>query len=88
MNFIKSGTDSSGKKVELFYQDLGKGRPVVLIHGWPLSHEMWQYQLLELPKHGLRAIAYDRRGFGHSSKPGRLLRAKAACPPGLLRKDG
>jgi non-heme chloroperoxidase len=41
----------------------------VLIHGWPLSHEMWQYQLLELPKHGLRAIAYDRRGFGHSSKP-------------------
>jgi non-heme chloroperoxidase len=69
MNFIKSGTDSSGKKVELFYQDLGKGRPVVLIHGWPLSHAMWQYQLLELPKHGLRAIAYDRRGFGHSSKP-------------------
>jgi non-heme chloroperoxidase len=69
MNFIKCGTDSSGKGVELFYQDQGKGRPVVLIHGWPLSHEMWQYQLLELPKHGLRTIAYDRRGFGHSSKP-------------------
>lgn len=69
MNFIKSGTGSSGNKVELFYQDLGKGRPVVLIHGWPLNHETWQYQLLELPKHGLRVIAYDRRGFGHSSKP-------------------
>jgi non-heme chloroperoxidase len=69
MNFIKSGTDSSGNGVELFYQDQGKGRPVVLIHGWPLSHEMWQYQLVELPKHGLRTIAYDRRGFGHSSKP-------------------
>ena len=69
MNFIQAGGDTGTESVELFYQDLGKGKPVVLIHGWPLSHEMWEYQMLELPKHGLRAIAYDRRGFGRSSKP-------------------
>jgi len=44
------------------------GSTVVLIHGWPLSHEMWDYQLAELPAHGLRVVAYDRRGFGKSSQ--------------------
>jgi len=60
---------TAGEKVDLHYVDLGQGRPVVLIHGWPLSHKSWEYQLAELPKHGLRVIAYDRRGFGESSKP-------------------
>ncbi|OUJ75614.1 alpha/beta fold hydrolase [Hymenobacter crusticola] len=69
MNFIKAGTDSQGHPVELFYQDLGQGSPVVLIHGWPLDSQSWEHQLLELPQHGLRVIAYDRRGFGKSSKP-------------------
>lgn len=69
MNFIKSGTDASGNDIKLFYQDLGTGNPVVLIHGWPLSSAMWDYQLAELPKHNMRVIAYDRRGFGQSSKP-------------------
>jgi pimeloyl-ACP methyl ester carboxylesterase len=69
MNFIKVGTDASGNDIELFYQDLGTGRPVVLIHGWPLSSQLWDYQLAELPKHNLRVIAYDRRGFGKSSQP-------------------
>ena len=69
MNFIQAGTDTAGKPIELFYQDLGQGDPVVLIHGWPLSSAMWDYQLAELPKHNLRVIAYDRRGFGQSSKP-------------------
>jgi pimeloyl-ACP methyl ester carboxylesterase len=55
--------------VDLFYQDWGTGSPVVFIHGWPLNHEMWEYQLTELPRQGLRCIAYDRRGFGKSSKP-------------------
>lgn len=62
-------TGNSGENVDLHYVDLGQGRPVVLIHGWPLSHKSWEYQLAELPKHGLRVIAYDRRGFGESSKP-------------------
>lgn len=60
---------TAGENVDLHYVDLGQGRPVVLIHGWPLSHKSWEYQLAELPKHGLRVIAYDRRGFGESSKP-------------------
>jgi pimeloyl-ACP methyl ester carboxylesterase len=69
MNFIKVGTDAAGNDIEVFYQDLGTGRPVVLIHGWPLSSQLWDYQLAELPKHNLRVIAYDRRGFGKSSQP-------------------
>ncbi len=69
MSFIKAGTDTNGKDIELYYQDLGSGKPVVLIHGWPLSSAMWDYQLAELPKYGLRVIAYDRRGFGKSSQP-------------------
>jgi non-heme chloroperoxidase len=69
MQTIQVGTAANGESVDLAYQDVGTGRPVVLIHGWPASHAMWQYQLAELPKHDLRTIAYDRRGFGHSSKP-------------------
>lgn len=68
-SYIQAGTDLHGKTVELYYQDLGSGKPVVLIHGWPLSHASWEHQLNELPQHGLRVIAYDRRGFGASSKP-------------------
>lgn len=73
MNYIKAGTDAAGNDVKLFYQDLGAGKAakstVVLIHGWPLSSVMWDYQLAELPAHGLRVVAYDRRGFGKSSQP-------------------
>ncbi|WP_234733688.1 alpha/beta fold hydrolase [Tellurirhabdus bombi] len=64
MSYIQAAPD-----VSLFYQDWGTGQPVVFIHGWPLSHEMWENQLTELPQQGLRCIAYDRRGFGKSSKP-------------------
>ncbi len=69
MSFINTRPDVSGHSVKLFYEDLGKGKPVVFIHGWPLNHEMWEYQLAELPKHNLRCIAYDRRGFGKSDRP-------------------
>lgn len=69
MQTIEVGSAANGEPVHLAYQDAGTGRPVVLIHGWPASHAMWQYQSAELPRHGIRAIAYDRRGFGHSSKP-------------------
>jgi len=47
----------------------GDGRPVVLIHGWPLSGASWQDQIGPLKSAGYRAIAYDRRGFGQSDKP-------------------
>ena len=54
----------------LYYQDTGgTGRPVVLIHGWPLSSAAWSKQIPALSEAGYRVIAYDRRGFGRSDKP-------------------
>ncbi|ALW85529.1 arylesterase [Hymenobacter sedentarius] len=69
MAILKAGTDTAGHPVNIFYEDWGQGNPVVLIHGWPLDHTMWEHQMVELPKHGLRVVAYDRRGFGRSSRP-------------------
>ena len=54
---------------ELFYEDLGSGQPVVLIHGWPLSGRMWEGQVSALLDAGFRTITYDRRGFGQSGRP-------------------
>lgn len=53
---------------ELFYKDWGHGRPVVLIHGWPLNADMWEHQALHLARNGFRVVAYDRRGFGRSTQ--------------------
>ena len=56
---------------ELHVEDSGgSGRPVILIHGWPLSAEAWEKQITPLKDAGFRVIAYDRRGFGRSEKPG------------------
>jgi non-heme chloroperoxidase len=54
---------------QLFYRDLGTGKPVVFVHGWTLSSAIWRDQLGWLAEHGLRAVAYDRRGHGQSTKP-------------------
>lgn len=53
----------------LYVKDWGSGRPVILIHGWPLSADSWDDQALAIAAAGHRAIAYDRRGFGRSSQP-------------------
>lgn len=53
----------------LFVKDWGQGRPVVLIHGWPLSADSWDPQAMALADAGYRVIAYDRRGFGRSDQP-------------------
>jgi non-heme chloroperoxidase len=55
--------------VQLYVKDYGEGKPVILIHGWPLSNEMWEYQTEALIQNNFRVIAYDRRGFGKSSQP-------------------
>jgi pimeloyl-ACP methyl ester carboxylesterase len=55
--------------VELYYEDHGSGKPVVLIHGWPLSGRSWENQVPALISAGYRVITYDRRGFGWSSQP-------------------
>ncbi len=52
----------------LFYNDGGAGKPVVPIHGWPLHSDMWEYRPVFPTSHGLRVIAYDRRGFGRSGQ--------------------
>jgi non-heme chloroperoxidase len=69
MKFIESKDAVTGEIVKLSYEDYGQGNPVVLIHGWPLSKEMWEYQLEPLINAGSRVIAYDRRGFGKSDRP-------------------
>ena len=55
--------------IALYYEDCGTGDPVILIHGWPLSHRMWDDQISALVEAEHRVIAYDRRGFGQSDKP-------------------
>ena len=60
---------SGSHDVELYYEDHGEGRPVVLIHGWPLSGKSWENQVGALVDAGYRVVTYDRRGFGESSKP-------------------
>ena len=68
MPFIKSAQNSA-EPISIYYEDLGKGKPVVFIHGWPLSGAMWEYQVTQLTQQGLRCITYDRRGFGNSDRP-------------------
>ena len=65
---LKVGTEKS-IPVELHYEDYGNGKPVVLIHGWPLSGRSWESQVPALVGAGYRVVAYDRRGFGQSSQP-------------------
>jgi len=68
MPFIQSAQNNQ-EPVKIYYEDLGKGKPVVFIHGWPLSGSMWEYQVTQLSQKGLRCIVYDRRGFGRSDRP-------------------
>ena len=54
---------------QLYYKDWGQGQPVVFSHGWPLSSDSWEGQMLFLADNGFRCIAHDRRGHGRSSQP-------------------
>src|SRR5258708_14178541 len=53
---------------EIYYKDWGSGQPIVFSHGWPLSADDWDTQMLFFLKHGYRVIAHDRRGHGRSSQ--------------------
>src|ERR1700693_4835207 len=68
MGRISVGEGNSAA-IHLYYEDHGSGKPVVLIHGWPLSGASWEKQVGVLLDAGHRVITYDRRGFGQSSKP-------------------
>ncbi len=69
MAFVTVGSENSAE-VQLYYTDQGTGQAVVLIHGFPLNGESWGKQQAALLDAGYRVIAYDRRGFGQSSKAG------------------
>jgi non-heme chloroperoxidase len=64
MSFIKTKDGT-----EIYYKDWGEGPAVTFSHGWPLSSDMWDGQMLFLAEHGFRAVAHDRRGHGRSSQP-------------------
>ncbi len=66
MPYLKSKTGN--EEINLFYEDLGNDNPIVFVHGWPLTNQMWEYQLTPLRELGFRCIAYDRRGFGKSDQ--------------------
>ncbi len=59
----------NGTEIQIYYEDLGTGQPVVLIHGYPLNGASWEKQARVLLENGYRVITYDRRGFGRSSQP-------------------
>jgi non-heme chloroperoxidase len=68
MPHVTVGKENSSH-IELYYEDHGKGRPVILIHGYPLNGASWEKQVPVLLNAGHRVITYDRRGFGKSSQP-------------------
>ncbi len=68
MPHVTVGKENSGS-IELYYEDHGKGQPIILIHGYPLSGASWEKQVPVLLNAGHRVITYDRRGFGRSSQP-------------------
>ena len=69
MAFLTIGKENNAD-IDLYYEDRGTGKPVVLIHGWPLNGASWERQVAALLAAGYRVITYDRRGFGRSSAPG------------------
>ena len=68
MGYITVSKENS-TNIDLYYEDLGSGQPVVLIHGYPLNGHSWEKQTKALLDAGHRVIAYDRRGWGQSSQP-------------------
>jgi non-heme chloroperoxidase len=66
---MTTGHVSTKDNVEIFFKDWGQGQPMVFSHGWPLTADAWDDQLMFFADHGYRAIAHDRRGGGRSSQP-------------------
>ncbi|WP_405181973.1 alpha/beta hydrolase [Nocardia sp. NBC_01377] len=62
------GTVTTADGTEIFYKDWGQGQPIVFSHGWPLSADDWDNQMLFFLAHGYRVVAHDRRGHGRSSQ--------------------
>src|SRR5215213_9198319 len=69
MNKSNSSTIATNDGTEIYYKDWGKGPVVTFSHGWPLSSDAWDGQMLFLAQNGFRVVAHDRRGHGRSSQP-------------------
>jgi non-heme chloroperoxidase len=69
MPYVTVGKEN-GVNIDIYYKDWGKGQPIVFSHGWPLSADDWDAQLLFFLNHGYRVIAHDRRGHGRSTQTG------------------
>lgn len=67
MSYITVGKENKGD-IQIYYKDWGSGQPIVFSHGWPLSSDAWEDQMLFLASKGYRCIAHDRRGHGRSSQ--------------------
>jgi non-heme chloroperoxidase len=67
MPYVTVGKEN-GANTDIYYKDWGKGQPIVFSHGWPLSADDWDTQMLFFLKHGYRVIAHDRRGHGRSTQ--------------------
>jgi non-heme chloroperoxidase len=65
---MKMPTVKTKDGIEIYYKDWGKGQPIVFSHGWPLSADDWDTQMMFFLNHGFRVIAHDRRGHGRSSQ--------------------
>ena len=68
MPYVTVGKEN-GTNIDIYYEDHGSGKPIILIHGYPLSGASWEKQMPVLLNAGYRVITYDRRGFGKSSQP-------------------
>src|SRR5665647_129131 len=68
MNYISVGKENANN-IKLYFKDWGSGQPILFSHGWPLSADALEDQMLFLGNHGYRCIAHDRRGHGRSSQP-------------------
>jgi len=66
---LSSGTITTSDGTQIYYKDWGTGQPIVFSHGWPLTADAWDAQMLFLGSRGYRCIAHDRRGHGRSSQP-------------------
>jgi non-heme chloroperoxidase len=66
---MNTNTITTTDGTRIYFKDWGTGQPVVFSHGWPLSADAWDDQMLFLGEHGYRVIAHDRRGHGRSSQP-------------------
>ncbi len=68
---LSDSGSSDADGTSLFYRDWGTGKPIVFVASWVMPSESWSYQMAALAEQGFRCVAYDRRGHGRSSDPGR-----------------